>query len=57
MTIDEARFRKPVVPGDSLRIHVSKIKSRRNVWKFRGEAQVEGTKVAEAIFSAMIVDN
>ncbi|HMB75058.1 MAG TPA: 3-hydroxyacyl-ACP dehydratase FabZ [Kiloniellaceae bacterium] len=57
MTIDEARFRKPVVPGDTLRIYVSKIKSRRNVWKFRGEAQVDGSKVAEAIFSAMIVDN
>lgn len=57
MTIDEARFRKPVVPGDTLKIHVSKIKSRRNVWKFRGEAQVKGVKVADAIFSAMIVDN
>lgn len=56
MTIDEARFRKPVVPGDTLEIYVTKIKSRRNVWKFRGQARVRDAVVSEAEFSAMIVD-
>ncbi len=56
MTIDEARFRKPVVPGDALYIHVSKIQNRRNVWKFKGEAIVDGNLVAEATFGAMIMD-
>lgn len=56
MSIDEARFRKPVVPGDSLYLHVYKERNRGNVWKFRGEAQVDGKKVAEASFSAMIMD-
>ncbi|MBU0859272.1 MAG: 3-hydroxyacyl-ACP dehydratase FabZ [Alphaproteobacteria bacterium] len=56
MSIDEARFRKPVVPGDSLYIHVSKIQNRRNVWKFKGEAKVGDTLCAEATFGAMIMD-
>ncbi len=56
MTIDEARFRKPVVPGDQLHIHVIVDRSRGNVWKFKGEAKVDGNLHAEAIFSAMIVD-
>lgn len=56
MTIDDARFRRPVVPGDSLHIHVTKIQNRRNVWKFRGEAKVGDTVHAEATFSAMIMD-
>jgi 3-hydroxyacyl-[acyl-carrier-protein] dehydratase len=56
MTIDEARFRRPVTPGDQLRIHVTKDRSRGNVWKFVGEAKVDGVRVAEATFSAMIVD-
>ena len=56
MTIDEARFRKPVVPGDSMHIHVNKIHSRKNVWKFKGEARVGDTLCAEAVFSAMIVE-
>jgi 3-hydroxyacyl-[acyl-carrier-protein] dehydratase len=56
MSIDEARFRKPVVPGDSLHIRVDKMQSRRNVWKFACIATVEGTKVAEAVISAMILD-
>ncbi|MEO3430066.1 3-hydroxyacyl-ACP dehydratase FabZ [Pelagibius sp. CAU 1746] len=55
MTIDEARFRKPVVPGDSVRIQVTRIQNRRSVWKFKGEALVEGTLVANASYSAMIV--
>ena len=56
MSIDEARFRKPVVPGDSLHIRCVKQQSRRNVWKFACEATVDGTKVAEATICAMIVD-
>lgn len=56
MTIDEARFRKPVVPGDALYIHVTKVQNRRNVWKFKGEAKVGDTLVAEATFGAMIMD-
>jgi len=54
MTVDSARFRKPVVPGDTVRIHVEKQRQRGNVWKFRGEARVEGVLVAEAVYAAMI---
>ncbi|MEK9754675.1 MAG: 3-hydroxyacyl-ACP dehydratase FabZ, partial [Rhodospirillaceae bacterium] len=56
MTIDNARFRKPVLPGDQLELTVTKDRSRGNVWKFKGEAHVGGRLVAEAMFSAMIVD-
>lgn len=56
MTIDEARFRRPVGPGDALHVRVDKQHARRNVWKFNCVATVEGVKVAEAIVSAMIVD-
>lgn len=56
MSIDDARFRKPVVPGDTLHLHIKKIHSRGKVWKFEGEAKVDGALVAEATFSAMIVD-
>jgi len=56
MTIERARFRKPVQPGDVLHIHVTKIHSRGPVWKFSGEAKVDGALVAEAEYSAMIVD-
>ena len=54
MSIDGAKFRKPVVPGDSLHIHVEKIQSRGAVWKFKCEVSVESTKVAEATVTAMI---
>ena len=57
MTVDSARFRRPVFPGDVLKIHVSKIRNRKNVWKFRGEARVDGTLMAEATYSAMIMDD
>ena len=57
MTINDARFRKPVGPGDTLRVHVQKLHNRRNVWKFRGEARVDGNLMAEATFAAMIVDD
>jgi 3-hydroxyacyl-[acyl-carrier-protein] dehydratase len=56
MTIDEARFRRPVVPGDRLLIHVTKQRNRRNVWRFEGKAEVAGHLVAEAVFAAMILD-
>lgn len=56
MSIDTAKFRKPVTPGDSLHIHVDKIQSRGPVWKFSGKATVDGKVCAEATFSAMITD-
>ena len=56
MSLDEARFRKPVVPGDTLRIHVQKQRLRGTVWRFAGEAKVDGTLVAEAVYTAMIAD-
>lgn len=56
MTIDNARFRKPVVPGDTLHIHVEKIRQRGPVWKFKGVAKVGDVICAEATFSAMLTD-
>lgn len=56
MSIEEARFRRPVVPGDSLHIHVKVVQHRRNVWKFSAEAKVGDTVCAEATYSAMIMD-
>jgi 3-hydroxyacyl-[acyl-carrier-protein] dehydratase len=55
-TIDNCKFRKPVVPGDRLEYHMTKLKSRRNIWWFRGEAKVDGQIVAEAEVSAMMTD-
>ncbi|MEL6360566.1 MAG: 3-hydroxyacyl-ACP dehydratase FabZ [Pseudomonadota bacterium] len=54
MGVDKARFRKPVVPGDQLRIKVRVERARPPVWKFVGEATVDGTLVAEANYSAML---
>lgn len=56
MSIESAKFRKPVVPGDVLKIYCEAIKGRGNIWKFEGTATVDGVKVAEAIYSAMIMD-
>lgn len=56
MSVDDARFRKPVVPGDTLHIHVAKRQHRGNVWKFEGQAKVDGVLCAEAVFTAMIVE-
>ena len=56
MTIDEARFRKPVTPGDSLELHCDVIKSRGNIWKFKGEAKLGDVVHAQATFSAMLLD-
>jgi 3-hydroxyacyl-[acyl-carrier-protein] dehydratase len=57
MTVDNARFRKPVRPGDQVELHVEKIRNRGNVWKFRGKAKVDGQLMSEATYSAMIVDS
>ena len=57
MSVDSARFRRPVTPGDTLRIHVSKLQHRRNVWKFSAEAKVDGRLCAEATYAAMIMDD
>jgi 3-hydroxyacyl-[acyl-carrier-protein] dehydratase len=56
MSVDGCRFRKPVVPGDELRLHVTKDRSRGMIWKFNGVGLVGGQKVAEATFAAMIRD-
>ncbi len=55
MTIDNARFRKPVVPGDRVEFHVVKQKQRGNIWKFHCDAKVDGALVAEADMGAMIM--
>jgi 3-hydroxyacyl-[acyl-carrier-protein] dehydratase len=54
MTIDNAKFRKPVVPGDRIEINVKKVKQRGSIWRFACEAIVDGSKVAEADISAMM---
>lgn len=56
MSIDGARFRKPVVPGDTMIVTVEKLQNRRNVWKFACRANVDETLVAEATIAAMILD-
>ncbi len=56
MSIDRARFRRPVVPGDMLLIPVKLLRARRPVWRFSGEAYVDGKLCAEAEYSAMIMD-
>jgi len=54
--IDKARFRKPVYPGDQVRFELVALQRKKSVWKFKGEAFVEGTLVAEAELMAMISD-
>ncbi|WEX11896.1 3-hydroxyacyl-ACP dehydratase FabZ [Chelativorans sp. AA-79] len=56
LTIENAKFRKPVVPGDRMEIHVKKVKQRGMIWKFACEAIVDGGKVAEAMISALLTD-
>lgn len=55
MTIDKAKFRKPVVPGDTVEFHMRKLSNRRNMWWYRGEAKVAGALVCEAEVGAMLV--
>ena len=57
MSVDDCRFRRPVVPGDQLFIHVTKKHRRRNVWKFSARAAVEEQTVAEATYAAMILED
>jgi 3-hydroxyacyl-[acyl-carrier-protein] dehydratase len=56
LTLDKAKIRKPVVPGDTIEYHVKKISHRKTMWWFRGEAKVAGQVVAEAEVGAMIAD-
>ncbi|MBL4893822.1 MAG: 3-hydroxyacyl-ACP dehydratase FabZ [Emcibacter sp.] len=56
MSIDGAKFRKTVVPGDRLELHITKERHRGPVWRFKGEGRVAGQLVAEATFTAMIAD-
>ena len=56
MSIDGAKFRKPVEPGDMLELHVHKEQNRRNIWRFSAQGKVDGNLVAEASFTAMIAN-
>lgn len=56
MSIDGAKFRKPVVPGDRLELHIRKERHRGPVWRFRAEGKVNGQIVAEATYTAMVAD-
>ena len=56
MSIKDARFRRPVAPGDTLELRVTKEQNRGAVWRFGGKGVVDCTVVAEATFAAMIVD-
>ena len=56
MAIDRARFREPVIPGDTVHYHMEKIRNRGRVWRFKGIAKVDNKVVAEAEISATIVD-
>ncbi len=55
MSVDNARFRRPVLPGDTLKVHVTSLRHRGNVWKFEGQAKVDGKLCAEATYAAMIM--
>jgi 3-hydroxyacyl-[acyl-carrier-protein] dehydratase len=56
MSVDNARFRRPVFPGDRLDVYVAKQRNRGNVWKFEGQAKVGDNLMAEAVFAAMILN-
>ena len=57
MSVDNARFRRPVFPGDRLDVYVAKQRNRGNVWKFEGRAKVGDNLMAEAVFAAMILND
>ena len=57
LTVDNARFRKPVEPGDTMYVYVAKLRTRGAIWKFSGETRVDNVITAEATFSAMILDD
>jgi 3-hydroxyacyl-[acyl-carrier-protein] dehydratase len=56
MTIEKAKFRRPVVPGDQLRFDIKVLQQRGNVWKFSGSATIDGKLASEADFTAMVTD-
>lgn len=56
MSIEKAKFRRPVVPGDQLRLEIKVVQQRGNVWKLSGSATVDGKLVSEADFTAMVID-
>jgi 3-hydroxyacyl-[acyl-carrier-protein] dehydratase len=56
LTIDKAKFRKPVRPGDTIEYHMNRITRRKSMWWYRGEAKVAGQIVAEAELGAMLSD-
>jgi 3-hydroxyacyl-[acyl-carrier-protein] dehydratase len=56
MTIDKAKFRRPVAPGDRVEYHMTKMTQRKTMWWYRGEAKVDGKLVCEAEVGAMIAD-
>ena len=56
LTIDKAKFRRPVLPGDTIEYHMKKVRRRGNMWWYRGEAKVAGTIVAEAMVGAMLAE-
>lgn len=56
LSIEKAKFRKPVVPGDQLRLEIKVLQQRGNVWKFSGAARVDDKVAAEADFTAMVTD-
>ena len=56
-SIDSARFRKPITPGDTVFVRVEKRRRRGNLWQFAGEARVDGTRMADATFAAMIMES
>lgn len=57
MSIDEAKFRRPVVPGDVVEYHIKKIRTRANISKYEGKAVVDGSVAAEAIITAMLAQD
>jgi 3-hydroxyacyl-[acyl-carrier-protein] dehydratase len=57
LTIDKAKFRRPVVPGDVVEYHMTKVARRKQMWWYRGEAKVDGQVVAEAVLGAMISES
>ena len=56
MSVEKARFRNPVIPDCTLELNIEAVRSHGRVWKYKGEAFVEGKKMADAMWSATIVD-
>ena len=56
MSVEKARFRNPVIPDCTLELNIEAVRSHGRVWKYKGEAFVEGKKMADAVWSATIVD-